>query len=149
VGRAILPGSRLSRRLDPLESGSLEFGHFLARMFWTFGVKCVSFNVMKQKEALKRRLRLTADLPPVGEILRGSLLQRTIRHKKGCAKCERGDGHPVWVLTVGYPGGVTKQFSLRPEAVPQIRQWLQNYRELKSRLEAICETNHAFLRPEE
>jgi hypothetical protein len=33
--------------------------------------------------------------------------------------------------------------------VPQVQQWLQNYRDLKSRLEAICETNHAFLRPEE
>jgi hypothetical protein len=105
--------------------------------------------MMKQKEALKRRLRLTADLPPVAEILRGSLLQRIIRHKKGCPKCDRGDGHPVWVLTVGYPGGVTKQFSIRPETVPQIQQWIQNYRDLKARLEAICETNHAFLRPEE
>jgi len=53
------------------------------------------------------------------------------------------------VLTVGYPGGVTKQFSIRPETAPQIQQWLQNYRDLKARLEAICETNHAFLRPEE
>jgi len=104
---------------------------------------------MKQKEAFKRRLRLAADLPPVAEILRGSLLHRTIRHKKGCPKCDRGEGHLVWVLTVGYPGGVTKQFSIRPEAVPQVRQWLQNYRDLKARLEAICEINHAFLRPEE
>jgi hypothetical protein len=105
--------------------------------------------MMKQKEAFKRRLRLAADLPPVAEILRGSLLHRTIRHKKGCPKCDRGEGHLVWVLTVGYPGGVTKQFSIRPEAVPQVRQWLQNYRDLKARLEAICEINHAFLRPEE
>ena len=105
--------------------------------------------MMKQKEALKRRLRLAKDLPPVAEILRGSLLQRTIRHKKGCPKCQRGGGHPVWVLTVGYPGGVTKQFSIRQETVPQVQQWLQNYRDWKSRLEAICEINHAFLRPEE
>jgi hypothetical protein len=105
--------------------------------------------MMKQKEALKRRRCLAADLPPVAEILRGSLLQRTIRHKRGCSRCERGDGHPVWVLTVGYPGGGTKQFSIRPEAVPQVQQWLRNYRDLKSRLEAICETNHAFLRPED
>ncbi len=104
---------------------------------------------MKHKEALKRRLRLAADLPPVAEILRGSLLRRTIRHKKGCPKCERGDGHLVWVLTVGYPGGVTKQFSLRPETVPQVKQWLQNYHDLKACLESICEINHAFLRPEE
>lgn len=96
-----------------------------------------------------RRRRLAADLPPVAEILRGSLLHRTIRHKKGCPKCDQGGGHPVWVLTVGYPGGVTKQFSIRPETAPLVQQWLQNYRDWKARLEAICEANHAFLRPEE
>lgn len=104
---------------------------------------------MKQKEALQHRRDLAVGLPPVTEILRGSLFRRTIRHKKGCAKCERGGGHPAWVLTVGYPGGVTKQFSIRPELKPQVEQWLKNYQLLKSRLEAICETNHAFLRPEE
>jgi hypothetical protein len=104
---------------------------------------------MKQKEAEQRRRRLASDLPPVTEILRGSLLHRTIRHKKGCAKCESGGGHPVWVLTVGYPGGVTRQFSIRPEVKPLVEQWLKNYHTLRAKLEAICELNHAFLRPEE
>jgi hypothetical protein len=104
---------------------------------------------MKQKEALRRKQQLAAALPPVTEILRGSLLQRTIRHKKGCPKCQRGGGHPAWVLTVGYAGGITRQYSIRPEMKPQVEQWLNNYQELRARLEAICETNHAFLRPEE
>jgi hypothetical protein len=104
---------------------------------------------MKQKEALRKRSQLAAHLPRVAEILRGSLLQRTIRHKKGCAKCEQGGGHPVLVLTVGYPGGVTKQYSIRPEMKAQVQQWLKNYRDLKARLESICELNHTFLRPEE
>jgi hypothetical protein len=104
---------------------------------------------MKQKETEQRRRRLASDLPPVTEILRGSLLHRTIRHKKGCAKCESGGGHPVWVLTVGYPGGVTRQFSIRPEVKPLVEQWLKNYHTLRAKLEAICELNHAFLRPEE
>lgn len=85
------------------------------------------------------------DLPPVTEILRGSLLQRTIRHKKGCPKCEAGGGHPVCVLTVGYPGGITKQYSIRQELKPQVETWLNNYQKLKARLEDICEVNHAFL----
>jgi hypothetical protein len=105
--------------------------------------------MMKQKEALRRRRHLATDLPPITDILRGSLLQRTIRHKKGCAKCEAGGGHPVWVLTVGYAGGVTRQFSIRPEMRPQVEQWLKNYQQLKAKLEAICETNHVFLRPGE
>jgi hypothetical protein len=104
---------------------------------------------MKHKAAIRTRERLAADLPPVTEIIRGSLLHRTIRHKKGCPKCARGEGHSAWVLTVGYAGGVTKQFSIRPDMKDQVERWLKNYQELKARLEAICEANHTLIRPEE
>lgn len=104
---------------------------------------------MKHKAAIRTRERLAADLPPLTEIIRGSLLHRTIRHKKGCPKCARGEGHSAWVLTVGYAGGITKQFSIRPEMRDQVERWLKNYHELKARLEAICEANHALIRPEE
>jgi len=53
--------------------------------------------------------------------------------------------HPLWVLTVGYPGGRTRQFSLRPEQVPDVRRWLDNYQTLRQGLEAICELNHELL----
>ena len=87
-------------------------------------------------------------VPRTAEILRGSLLQRTIRHSSGCPKCARGEGHPLWVLTVSYPGGRTRQFSLRREQVSQVRRWLSNYHKLKDKLEAICELNHHLLRPD-
>ena len=110
---------------------------------------CVSLEVMKHDEAVRRRQKLASSLPPVAEILRGSLFQRTIRHKRGCPKCEGGGGHRVWVLAIGYAGGVTKQYSIRPEMKPQVERWLKNYQELKAKLEGICEANHALLRPEE
>jgi hypothetical protein len=50
---------------------------------------------------------------------------------------------------VSYPGGRTRQFSVRRERVPEVRQWLRNYRELKEAIEAICELNHHLLRPDE
>lgn len=103
---------------------------------------------MKHKEALAKRDRLAHSLPETAEILRGSLLQRTIRHKRGCAKCARGEGHPVLVLTVNYPGGKNQQISLRPEQKTQVERWLENYQKLKSRLEEICELNQTLLRPE-
>jgi len=103
---------------------------------------------VKHSEALLRRNKLVASLPSADEILRGSLIQRNIRHKQGCAKCASGGGHPVWVLTIGYPGGITKQYSIRPEMKPQVEQWLKNYQELKAKLEAICELNHVLIRPE-
>ena len=66
---------------------------------------------------MARREKLVADLPVTGEILRGSLLERTVRnHARSCAKCASGEGHRMSVLTVSYPGGRTRQFSLRGEA---------------------------------
>lgn len=53
------------------------------------------------------------------------------------------------VLTVTYPGGRNKQFSIRPEQKALVERWLSNYQEWKRKMEAICELNHAFLRPEE
>lgn len=96
------------------------------------------------------RQKLLDRLPVTGEILRGSLLQRTIRnHAKGCAKCASGEGHPLAVLTVSYPGGRTRQFSLRRERVAEVRRWLRNYQKLKETIEVICELNHELLRPEQ
>ena len=103
---------------------------------------------MKHKEVLRARQKLADDLAQAAEIVRGSLLHRTIRHRRGCSKCDRGEGHRVWVLTVSYPGGKTKQISLRPEQRPQVEQWLKNYQELKTKLEGICELNQELLRPE-
>jgi len=104
---------------------------------------------MIQNQILLRRQKLLDRLAVTGELLRGSLLERTIRnHKSGCAKCASGEGHPLAVLTVTYPGGRTRQFSLRRELVPMVRRWLDNYQDLKGAIEAICELNHELLRPE-
>jgi hypothetical protein len=103
---------------------------------------------MKQETILNARAKLAASLPSTTEILRGSLLHRRIRHRSGCAVCAKGPGHPVWVLTVSYPGGRTKQLSLSAEQKVLVQQWLRNYRKLKDTLERICELNLQMLRPE-
>ena len=103
-----------------------------------------------RERVIAARDKLLADLLTSGEILRGSLLERTIRnHARSCAKCASGEGHQLSVLTVTYPGGRTRQFSLRSEMVPVVRRWLANYQQLKEGIEAICELNHELLRPDE
>ena len=103
---------------------------------------------MKQPRTLQTREKLVAKLPVSGELLRGSLLERTVRHKSGCPKCARGEGHQVHVLTVSYGGGRVRQFSVRRERVAEVRRWLDNYQKLREAIEAICELNHDLLRPE-
>jgi hypothetical protein len=98
--------------------------------------------------AIRTRQKLIDDLPITPELLRGSLLERVIRHKSGCARCARGEGHAVSVLTVSYPGGGSRQLSVRRERVAEVRRWLDNYRRLKEAIEAICELNHVLLWPE-
>jgi hypothetical protein len=101
---------------------------------------------MTREHAVRKREELAAKLSPATGVLRGSLLQRTVRHSSGCLKCARGEGHPLWVLTVGYPGGKTRQVSLRPDQVPQVREALEHYRNFKRNLEAISELNQFLLR---
>ena len=101
---------------------------------------------MTRKQAIQRRDKLAARLPGLAEVLRGSLLERTVHHSSGCPKCARGEGHPLWVLNVNYPGAKTRQLSLRAEQVPQVRQALERYRQVKEALEAISELNQQLLR---
>jgi hypothetical protein len=103
---------------------------------------------MKHTAIPQARAKLAAALPSTTEILRGSLLHRHIRHRTGCAVCTQGPGHLVWVLTVSYPGGRTRQISLSAEQKPMVQQWLRNYQKLKATLERICELNQQLLRPE-
>jgi len=114
--------------------------------FLLFANHCVSLLMMNHRSAAHQRDRLLARLPSASDILRGSLLQRTIRHRTGCPKCARGQGHPVAVLAVGYPGGVIRHLSLGPKQVPQVRRGLAHYRKLKATLEKICQLNQQLLR---
>ena len=103
---------------------------------------------MKHTAIPQTRAKHAAALPSTTEILRGSLIHRRIRHRTGCAVCAGGPGHLVWVLTVSYPGGRTKQISLSAEQKSLVQRWLRNYRKLKATLERICELNQQLLRPE-
>src|SRR5215470_12738470 len=102
---------------------------------------------MIREPTIRARQKLVSKLPITGELLHGSLLERTVRHTKDCPKCARGEGHHVFVLTVTYPGQRTRQVSVRRERVAEVRRWLDNYQKLKAAIEAICELNHDLLRP--
>jgi hypothetical protein len=113
---------------------------------WTFAPIFDSLLSVNHGEIIHKRDRLLAQLPAARDILRGSLLERTIRHSKGCKHCDSGGGHPVSVLAVGYPGGRMHQISLRKEQAAHVKQCLENYYSLKAALEQICELNQQLLR---
>ena len=103
---------------------------------------------MKEKDQSRVR-GILGRLPDLSDILRGSLLHRTIRHKQGCHKCAAGGGHPVWILATGYPGKRIHQLTLRADQVVPVRRRIANYRKLQTALEQICEYNREQLRQAE
>ncbi len=102
---------------------------------------------MTREQAIRKREELAAKLSsPSGCPSRLAAPAHDSSLSTGCLKCARGEGHPLWVLTVGYPGGKTRQVSVRPEQVPLVRKAIEEYRDVKQALEAISELNQFLLR---
>jgi hypothetical protein len=91
---------------------------------------------------------LLAKLPPLHDLLRGSLLERHTFHPSdvSCKTCLSGKGHHQWVLNVNYSGAKTRQITLHPHQVDQVRRQIANLDRARQILEQICETNQQQLR---
>lgn len=110
---------------------------------------------MKAREALRRisdlaleqrRRGLVKLLPPLGEVLRGSLVERYVTCGHPACKCARGERHgPVWYLTVTLGPRRTTGGVIPPG---QVRRWIDNYQKVKEHLEGISEINRELLRRE-
>src|SRR6266566_3133452 len=140
-----MPCRKERQSLTPPCPPPLFGGSFLEKALTGFCL-FVSLVLMNESQVRKARKQLLGELPDLAEIVRGSLLDRRIFHRRGCLKCRRGEGHRVWVLTVGYPGGRTRQFTVPAQHKGQVQRWVRNYRRLRAKLEAICELNHELLR---
>jgi hypothetical protein len=95
----------------------------------------------------QRRQGLAKLLPPVTDILRGSLVERYVTCGNPACKCARGERHgPVWYLTVTLGRGRTTGGIISSENLDQVRNWIENYHKLKDHLEKISEINRELLR---
>jgi hypothetical protein len=99
--------------------------------------------------ALRQRRQGLTRLPPVAEILRGSLMERYVTCGNPSCKCARGERHgPVWYLSVTLGPGRTTGAIIPEEKVDEVRGWIENYQKLKDQLEKISEINRELLRRE-
>ena len=97
--------------------------------------------------ALHQRRQGLAKLPPVAEILRGSLMERFVTCGNPSCKCARGERHgPTWYLSVTLGPGRTTGSIIPDEKVDQVRKWIENYHQLKDQLEKISDINRELLR---
>jgi len=95
----------------------------------------------------RRRQGLAKQLPPVTDILRGSLIERYVTCGNPACKCAKGERHgPMWYLTVTLGPGRTTGGIIPPEQVGEVRSWIENYHKVKDHLEKISEINRELLR---
>lgn len=94
--------------------------------------------------------KLLTRLPALDDVLRGSLLKRHTFHPSGvaCSTCASGQGHRQWVLNVNYPGGKTRQITLHPDQLAQVRRQIAHLDRVRQIIEQICEINQHRLREE-
>ena len=101
-----------------------------------------------KKRLLDRRRRAAGPLPPVGEILRGTVFVRRLRCGKATCHCAEGEGHEVTYLSVSLPGGRSEQISLPKSLVPMAKRWVRNYQRWHDVVERISAINREILRDE-
>lgn len=98
------------------------------------------------RDLLERRQRAVQKLPPLEEVLRGSVFVRTLRcGKRGC-HCATEDGHRATYLSVTLPGGRSEQICLPPSLVPLAKRWVANYLRWWKGVERISKINRQLLR---
>lgn len=94
-----------------------------------------------------RRDGLAKLLPPLAEVMRGSLMERYLTCGNPDCKCARGERHgPVWYLSVTLDQSHRTGSTVPPEQVEQVRRWIENYHQVKDRLEKISDINRELLR---
>jgi hypothetical protein len=95
----------------------------------------------------KRREGLARVLPPLSEILRGSLMERYLTCGNSSCKCARGERHgPVWYLSVTLDQSRRSGRTVSADQVEQVRRWIENYHRVKEHLEKISDINRELLR---
>lgn len=98
------------------------------------------------RRLLARRRRILAKLPPLEEILRGSVLVRSLRCGKPSCHCAEGEGHPATYLSVTLAGGRTEQISLPAELVPIAARGVAAYRDWWAAVEKLSAINRDQIR---
>jgi hypothetical protein len=103
---------------------------------------------MRPEELERERRRLGRELPPLHEVLRASLFQRSRRCGKPSCRCADPDdpGHSVVCVSLSLPEGRSSQVSLPRPLVPVAEVWIHNYQRWLEAVERISAINHELLR---
>jgi len=95
---------------------------------------------------LERRRRILEKLPPLEEVLRGSVVVRSLRCGKPSCHCAQGEGHRATYLSVTLAGGRSEQISLPAELVPTAKRGVALYHAWWVAIEKLSAINRDLIR---
>jgi Family of unknown function (DUF6788) len=94
-----------------------------------------------------RREGLLKLLPPLREVLRGSLTERFLTCGKPDCRCARGERHgPIWYLSVSLDQSHRAGTTVPSQQIAEVRRGIQSYHRVKEHLEKISDINRELLR---
>jgi len=99
-----------------------------------------------EKRLRERRRRILAQLPPLEDVLRGSVVVRSLRCGKPNCHCAQDEGHPATYLCVTLAGGRTEQISLPAALVPVAERGVARYHAWWAAIEALSAINRDRIR---
>src|SRR5271157_2830026 len=99
----------------------------------------------------KRRRRLVRDLPPIEQLLRGTLVETYKRCGRPNCHCVDGPGHGPkrYLSTIARTGERPRLGYVPNSAYAQVAEFLANFRKLQETLIEICAINAELLRRRE
>ena len=102
-------------------------------------------------DALRQeRADLLASIPPLQEVMHGSLIPRYTRCGKKTCHCATGQGHgPHWYLSALAANGRTRLDYVPAAFVDDVRRRIQNHHRLQEILSQVEEINRELLRHRE
>jgi len=98
------------------------------------------------RDKRERKRRVLAKLPPLEQVLRGSLVVRWLRCGKPGCHCAKGEGHRATYFCVTLSGSKTEQISLPAELVPQVERGIAAYHSWWAAVEKISALNREEIR---
>jgi hypothetical protein len=113
-------------------------------------MKTTQLQTLETAVLRARKAALVKEFPPVGAVLRGSLIERFLRCGKPGCKCARGRGHgPKRYLSISHPQS-------RPEMIYVPELWcervgasLESFTKVREILEEISAINAELIRRRE
>lgn len=86
----------------------------------------------------RQRRKLLQQIPPSGEILKASLIERyTVCGRPGC-RCLQGEKHGPYLYASVFDGQQSRQVYVPQTLVAEVRRWATNYQRLAQIIAQLC-----------